>query len=288
MFDWRSLDNETLEREYNARATVPDIDATLRAYRDGSTPMYQRLPHRRGLRYGPGADETLDLFPVPGRPDAPLFVFIHGGYWRALCRDDSVFMAQNLTSLGVAVAALDYSLAPAAHLSLMVDQCRRAVAWLHARGTDLGVDPRRMLVAGSSAGAHLAAMVLASGWQAGFGLPDEAVSGGVLVSGLYDLAPLRHALPHNWLRLRESDVQALSPQQHLPDPARRLQIVVAQQDTGEFKRQSRDYASACEAIGCPMTFYEVEGRNHFDVILDWTRPDSELTRSVLHLLQTDR
>ena len=288
MFDWRSLDNETLEREYNARATVPDIDATLRAYRDGSTPMYQRLPHRRGLRYGPGADETLDLFPVPGRPDAPLFVFIHGGYWRALCRDDSVFMAQNLTSLGVAVAALDYSLAPAAHLSLMVDQCRRAVAWLHARGTDLGVDPRRMLVSGSSAGAHLAAMVLASGWQTGLGVPDDVVPVGVLVSGLYDLAPLRHTLAQSWLRLSEPDVQELSPQQHLPDPERRLHVVAAQRDTGEFKRQSRDYASACEAIGCPMTFYEVEERNHFDVILDWTRPDSQLTRSVLHLLQTDR
>jgi len=284
--DWRKLDTGTLEREYNARATVPDIDAELRAYRDGSTLMYQRLPHRRGLPYGPGADETLDLFPVPGRPDARLFLFIHGGYWRALCKEDSVFMAENFTSLGVAVAALDYSLAPAVPLSLMVDQCRRAVAWLHRQGGDLGVDTRRMVVAGSSAGAHLAAMVLAAGWQAGLGVPDDVVSGGVLVSGLYDLAPLRHALPQSWLHLSEPDVQALSPQQHLPGPARRLHMVVALRDTGEFKRQSRDYARACEAIGCPTTFYEVDGRNHFDVILDWTRPDSALTRSVLALLAT--
>ena len=103
MSDWRKLDHKTLEREYNARATVPDVDAELRAYRAVSDEMYQRLPHRRGLRYGPGTDETLDLFPVPGQPDAPLFLFIHGGYWRALCKDDSVFMAQNFTSLGVAV-----------------------------------------------------------------------------------------------------------------------------------------------------------------------------------------
>ena len=285
MSDWRSLDAATLEREYNARATVPDIDAELRAYRDGSTPMYERLPHRRGLRYGPGADETLDLFPVTGRPDAPLFLFIHGGYWRALCKEDSVFMAQNFTSLGVAVAALDYSLAPAAHLSSMVDQCRRAVAWLHGRGPELGVDTRHIVVAGSSAGAHLAAMVLASGWQAGLGVPDDVVSRGVLVSGLYDLTPLRQALPQSWLRLSESDAQTLSPQQHLPDPARRLHVVVAQYDTSEFKRQSRDYARACEALGCPTTFYEVNGRNHFDVILDWTSAGSALTRSVLGLFQ---
>ena len=207
MSDWRKLDHKTLEREYNARATVPDVDAELRAYRAVSDEMYQRLPHRRGLRYGPGTDETLDLFPVPGQPDAPLFLFIHGGYWRALCKDDSVFMAQNFNNLGVAVAALDYSLA-------------------------LGADTRRMVVAGSSAGAHLAAMVLASGWQARLGVPDDTVRGGVLVSGLYDLAPLCHALPQSWLNLNESDVLALSPQHHLPERKLALHVVAAQRDTG--------------------------------------------------------
>jgi len=282
--DWRQLDQATLEREYNARATVPDIDAELRAYRALSMPMYTQLDCRRGLQYGPSADERLDLFPVPGQPGAPLFLFIHGGYWRALGKEDSVFMAQNFITQGVAVAALDYSLAPDSQLSLMVAQCRRAVAWLHQRGDELGVGSRRMLVAGSSAGAHLAAMVLASGWQAGFGVPDDVVSGGVLVSGLYDLAPLRQTMPQSWLHLSESDVQVLSPQHHLPDPARALHVVVAQHDTAEFKRQSRDYAQACASIGCPMVSYEVEARNHFDVILDWTRPATALTRSVLALL----
>ena len=117
MSDWRALAPEALERAYNARATVADIEAELQAYRACSSPMYQRLPCQVGLRYGESSDETLDFFPLPGRTDAPLFVFIHGGYWRALCKEDSVFMAENFTSLGIAVAALDYSLAPAADLS---------------------------------------------------------------------------------------------------------------------------------------------------------------------------
>jgi arylformamidase len=286
--DWQSLDPATLDREYNARATVPDIEAELRAYRDLSAPMYTHLDCRRGLQYGPSADEQLDLFPVPGQPGAPLFLFIHGGYWRALGKEDSVFMAQNFTAQGIAVAALDYSLAPGAHLSQMVDQCRRAVAWLHGRSADLGVDSRRMVVAGSSAGAHLAAMLLASGWQAGLGVPADVVRAGLLVSGLYDLAPLRRTLPQSWLHLSESDVQRLSPQHHLPDPACPLHVVVAQRDTGEFKRQSRDYARACAGIGCPTMSYEVEGRNHFDVVLDWTLPGSALTRSVVSLLSAYR
>ena len=153
----------------------------------------------------------LDLYIPEGVVNAPVVVFIHGGYWRALCKEDSVFMAQNFTSLGVAVAALDYSLAPAAHLSLMVDQCRRAAAWLHRQGGALGVDTRRMVVAGSSAGAHLAAMVLASGWQATHGVPDDVARGGVLVSGLYDLQPLRYSYLQPMIQLDDGIVKRNSP-----------------------------------------------------------------------------
>lgn len=281
--DWQSLRPDQLERAYNARATVPDIDAELRAYRDASLPMYTALECRRDLPYGPCADERLDLFPVPGRPEAPVLLFIHGGYWRALSKADSVFMARTFVNQGVSVASIDYSLAPTAHLGTMVDQCRRAVAWLHAYLRAQTAADARIVVAGSSAGAHLAAMVLATGWQDALGLPDHVVHGGVLVSGLYDLAPLRHTLPQAWLQLTSHDVLALSPQHHLPAPARPLQVVVAGQDTAEFKRQSRDYAQACERQGNAVEFLELAGRNHFNIILDWMQADSALTRAVLTL-----
>lgn len=283
MSDWQSLSPDQLEREYNARATVPDIDAELRAYRDASLPMYTTLECLRDLPYGPSADERLDLFPVPDRPGAPVLLFIHGGYWRALSRADSVFMARNFVAQGVAVAAIDYSLAPAAHLETMVAQCRRAVAWLHAYLRARNSRNVRIVVAGSSAGAHLAAMVLAAGWQGALGLADDVVHGGVLVSGLYDLAPLRQTLPQAWLQLTAQDVLALSPQLHLPAPHRPVRVVVAGQDTDEFKRQSRDYAQACERQGNAVEYLEVSGRNHFNIILDWMLADSALTRSVLAL-----
>jgi len=283
--DWRSLDPAALEREYNARATVSDIDAELRAYREASTPMYDALECQRNLAYGPSPDETLDLFPVPGHPEAPLLLFIHGGYWRALSKADSVFMARQMVAQGVAVAAIDYSLAPAARLGTMVAQCRRAVAWLHAQRLARHPKPGHIIVAGSSAGAHLAAMVLAPGWQGGLQVPTDVVHAGVLVSGLYDLAPLRQTLPQTWLQLDAQDVQALSPQQHLPDPYRPVHVVVAEHDTAEFKRQSHDYAQACALRGNPVEFVQVAGRNHFDIILDWMRADTVLTRCVLALAQ---
>ncbi len=282
---WRHWSQAERDRAYSARGTVPDAEVEIRKYAELSAPVYATLPCQRALAYGPGEDEHLDLFPVPGQPDAPLFLFIHGGYWRSLGREDSVFMARNFTQHGIAVAALDYSLAPAARLETMVDQCRRAVAWLYTHAERLQVGARkRMVVAGSSAGGHLAAMVLATGWHAAHAVPDDVVQAGVLVSGLFDLEPVRHAAPNAWLQLDDARARALSPQHHLPGPARVLHVVVAEHDTDEFKRQSRQYAAACIAQGNDTTYYEVAERNHFDVILDWMAPQSMLARRSLPLL----
>ena len=281
--DWRSLSPEELSRQYSPRGTVNNLDALLQDYRTQSQPMYD-LPHLRDLRYGTQADELLDLFPVPGRTDAPLFVFIHGGYWRALGKQDSVFMARNFTAHGVAVAAVNYQLAPAARLSEIVAQCRRSLAWLYTHGPAHGIDVRRIVLGGSSAGAHLAAMLLAPGWQAAFGVPKNVVKAGVLVSGLYDLAPVQQTTPNDWLALDSAEAAALSPQSCLPEAGTRLCIATAEKDTDEFKRQSLDYAAACTRQGCAVQYEQIAGRNHFDVIMDWMNPQALLTQSTWDLL----
>lgn len=280
---WRAFSPEELARQYSPRGTVNNLDALLQDYRTQSMPMYD-LPHLRDVRYGPQADELLDLFPVPGRTDAPLFVFIHGGYWRALGKQDSVFMARNFTAHGVAVAAVNYQLAPAARLSEIVAQCRRSLAWLYMHGPAHGIDVRRIVLGGSSAGAHLAAMLLAPGWQAAFGLPPDVVKAGVLVSGLYDLAPVQQTTPNDWLALDSAEAAALSPQSCLPDAGARLCIATAEKDTDEFKRQSLDYAAACTRQGCAVQYEQIAGRNHFDVIMDWMNPQALLTQSTWRLL----
>lgn len=274
---WRALSAADLERQYDARATVADAMACIRAYRDASAPMYQRLPCQRDLAYGQGADERMDLFTVPGQPDAPIFFFIHGGYWRALAKEDSVFMAECFTRRGIAVAVPDYSLAPAATLETIVAQCRRALLWLLHQGH------RRIVVAGSSAGAHLAAMLLAEDWQREANVPAQSVCAGLLVSGLFDLRPVQRVKPNEWLKLDEQRARALSPVEHLPGPGVRLNLAVAEYDTQEFKRQSLDFDSLCRCGGCNSRVVVVKARNHFDIILDWMDPQSELSRATWEL-----
>ncbi|MES2510255.1 MAG: alpha/beta hydrolase [Pseudomonadota bacterium] len=280
---WRQMDAAELARQYNARATVSNIDTLLDDYRTASAPMYE-MPHVRDIAYGPHADERLDLFPVPGQPDAPLFVFIHGGYWRAMSKEDSVFMAKTFVAHGIAVASVNYQLAPAASLEEIVAQCRRALGWLHAHAAAHGAGTRHVVVAGSSAGGHLAAMLAAPGWQSAFGVPADIVKGAVLVSGLFDLAPVQQTTPNDWLKLDVQRAVALSPIHALPPAGTGLCVAAAGLDTDEFKRQSVMYAHACSKHGCRVDYLEVAGRNHFDVIMDWMDPQAQLTRETFALL----
>ena len=282
--DWRTWPQAELERQYDARATVPDIATELKAYRDASTPMYELTPCWRDVSYGTGPDETLDLFPVAGQPEAPLLVFIHGGYWRALHSQDSVFMAQQLTAHGIAVAAINYTLAPQATLAHIVAQCQRAVTWLLNDAASHGIAPQRTVLAGSSAGAHLAALLLSPDWQTAQGLLPQALHGGVLLSGLYDLEPVQRCLPNTWLNLSVQEAKRLSPMQHLPHPTLPLYIAVAEHDTDEFKRQSRDYAAVCSAQSNPITWHEASQRNHFDIVRDWMDAQSHLSQATMALL----
>ena len=281
MSDWRTWPPAELERQYDARATVPDVATELKAYRDASTPMYDLTPCWRDVAYGPGPDETLDLFPVAGRPEAPLLVFIHGGYWRALHSQDSVFMAQHLTAQGIAVAAINYTLAPQATLAHIVAQCHRAVTWLLKEATSHGIAPQRTVLAGSSAGAHLAAMLLAPDWQTERGILPLTLHGGVLLSGLYDLEPVQQCLPNTWLKLSVHEAKQLSPIHYLPDPRLPLYVAIAEHDTDEFKRQSTDYLAACRAQGNPVNWHTALKRNHFNIVLDWIDPQSHLFQATL-------
>jgi len=273
-----------LERQYSARGTVPDVDVFLHAYRDQSAPMYTQLTCVPDVRYGPHADERLDLFTVPGRAAAPLFVFIHGGYWRALTKEDSSFMARSFTERGIAVAVINYALAPGVRLEEIVAQCRRAIVWLHHNATRHGIDVDRITVGGSSAGGHLGAMLLARGWQATAGVPENVVKSGALVSGLFDLEPVQQTVVNSWLRMDAGQARSLSPIHQLPPPGTRLLLATAEADTDEFKRQSLDYAAACKAGACEVRYLEVTARNHFDVIMDWMDADAALTQHTWTLM----
>ncbi len=281
---WRSMTLHERERAYSPSSCVPSIDPFIAAYATRSREALDRIGCRRNLAWGPGPEERLDLFPAP-QSDAPLLVFIHGGYWQLLSKNESLFAAPDCVAHGIAYAAIDYTLAPRATLAEIVDQCRRAIAWLWREAGRLGIDRRRIFIAGSSAGAHLAAMLLVGGWHAAHGVPDDLIAGAVLLSGVFDVEPLIGTYINDAVRLRQDDVAPLSPQRLECGPPLPTIIAWGEAETGEFKRQSRTFAAKLAAAGFPAKTLEAPGRNHFDIVFDLTAGDTPLGGACLAMIE---
>jgi arylformamidase len=197
---------------------------------------------------------------------APVLVFVHGGYWQALSAAESLFLAQPLLALGWSFAAVEYTIAPAGTLPQMAGECRDALRCVAAALPDAGP----VVLAGHSAGAHLAAMVAV---VAESPVPLHRL---VLVSGVFDLRPLCHTSVNDPLGLDEDAAAAVSPQ--LLGVASRRSTVVAwgDHDTDAFAAQSRAYAGRLRDGGVPAVELECAGRHHFDIVDDLAAPGSPL------------
>jgi arylformamidase len=278
---YRHYDRAALDVQYNARATVPDVAPFLAQYAVHSQWARDNLPCHLDVPFGDHPDETIDVFPARGPGPAPVFIFVHGGYWRALSKDDSSGMAPTFTQAGAMVIAVNYSLAPGATLDTIVDQVRRAVAWAYHHAADYGGDPLRLHVAGSSAGGHLVGMLLMDGWQAALGLPAQVVRGAVALSGLFDLRPLVHTHINAWMNLSDADAVRNSPALHLPEQGPPLIVSHGGNETDEFKRQTRDYLHDWQARGFTGHCVDMPDTNHFDIVTTLNDPQAPLTRAVL-------
>jgi arylformamidase len=283
-FVYRYYDQDELERQLNARATIPDIMPILARYASESARMRARLPCRLSVPYGASEPERLDIFPAAKEGPSPIFVFLHGGYWRLLESADSCFMAECLTAAGACVVAVNYALAPQVTLSEIVRQCRAATAWVHKHAREFGGDPTQIHLSGSSAGGHLAAMMLAPGWESDFGVPSNVVAGATLLSGLYDLEPVRLGHPNEWLKLNVTDVAALSPLFHLPERVVPIIVSYAPSETHEFKRQSEAYMAASMARGCRVRFVPMPRTSHYDIVFGLAEPESPLAQMVIETM----
>src|SRR5580704_10892568 len=281
--NWRSWTLAEREREYSPSSCVVAIEPFLEEYVARSRDAERRFRCRKNLPWGERPDEIFDYFPAAAA-DAPLLVYIHGGYWQEHSKDESLFAAPNCIANGIAFAAIDYTLAPQASVGFIVEQCRRAIASLHRQAAALGFDARRIYVSGNSAGAHLAAMLLVAGWQAAYGLADDVVAGAILLSGIYDLEPLLGTYIDAALHLTRADVAGLSPLRlKLGRPVKTI-VAWGDNETGEFKRQSRTFASALVSSGFPVSAFELEGTNHFDIVFGLANRESMLGKATIEMI----
>ena len=280
------LDPIEFDRQYNARAAVPDHPAFIARWRADSERTRKSLAAEIDLAFGQSKSERLDFFHA-GNPGAPLLMFIHGGYWRSLDKGDFSFLAPAFVARNANVAVVNYGLAPGTSMEEMVRQLLRAVSWLYKNASAMSFDAQRIVVAGHSAGAHLAAMMAAADWSKWDpALAPNAVRGIVCISGLYDLEPLAQApFLKDDIQLDSAGARKLSPVSYRPRLDVPLVTAVGADESSEFHRQNtliRSSWPSCFGQNIPMP-----GRNHFSVVDAFADQRHQLFQSAVSLLNDE-
>jgi acetyl esterase/lipase len=214
---YRGMDRAALDAAYNNSAAVglARREEYVAGWAKRSAAFRKARGGRIDLRYGTGARQRLDVFPC-GTPGAPTLVYIHGGYWQTNDKEPYAFVGEGLLPAGFNLALIEYTLAPAARLDAIVSEVRAAVAWVIDHAKEHGGDPARVTVSGHSAGGHLTAVAM----------DDPRVAGGVAISGIYDLEPIRLNYLNEKLGLDPAETARNSPILHLPARAAPLVVTV--------------------------------------------------------------
>ena len=282
---WLDMDQAALDAAYDQSKYAPNQEFLRIRRMAGAGIAKMRLAAPQRFKYGPTAIEELDVY-LTDRPNAPINVFIHGGAWRNGAAADFAAYAEMFLHAGSHFVIVDFTNVDDAGGSLfpMVEQVRRATAWVYQNASRFGGDAGALYVTGHSSGGHLTGNIVVTDWQKDFGLPPTILRGALLCSGMYDLKPVRLSARSRYVNFTDAMENELSSIRHLDRLACPLVVAYGTQETPEFQRQARDFASAVKAAGKPVELIKAEGFNHFEILETLANPYGILGHAILNLM----
>lgn len=279
---YRDYNQEALEYQYGPRLSVPNTDEILVRWAADSETYYAESDCERDISYGPRAEEILDIFKPANVDNAPVLIFIHGGYWRALDKKDHAFLPKPFVDAGVLVVSINYTLCPEVKIDEITRQARAACAWVWRNAASYGGDTDRIHIFGHSAGGHLAAAVATTDWpEYEAGLPKGLLKSATPISGLFDLQPILLISVNNDVHLDPDSAVRCSPANSAPGHDIAMTIAVGGAETKEFRRQSQYLHERWDNKLRSIDYLEADGANHFTVIENMVDPSNILTRKIL-------
>lgn len=265
------------DAQYNPSAALPDQAAPGKHFVATAERARAELPCTLNVAYGPTLEETLDIFPAD-QPNAPVFVFIHGGYWRALSSKEFSGVALGLHAQGITTVVINYALCPRVNIDEIVRQTRAALAWTLRNIQHYGGDPARVAIGGHSAGGHLTAMALQTEWDQDYGLPQDPFVAAMPFSGLFDIEPLRFSYLQPAIQLDDGIIRRNSPAFTVRPCKTPLWITWGGAESTEFARQAATYHAAWTAAGNTAELRAIAGADHFTVIAGFEDANSDVCR----------
>jgi arylformamidase len=283
---WMGLDQVELDAAYDQAFYAPLRLEILKRHASISEAARVRLGQPRRESYGPTEVEKLDIYRT-SRPNAPVFVFIHGGAWLGGEAKDFGYPAELFVNAGAHYVALDFIAIGQAggDLRVMADQVRRAIAWTYKNAASFGGDPSRFYIGGHSSGGHLCGVALVTDWEKEFGLPPDFVKGGLCMSGMYDMKPVRLSKRSSYVKFDDNMEQAMSSQRHLDLLRAPVVVTYGTDETPEFQRQNRDFVAALKSADKKIELVEAPYYNHFEMVESLSNPYGPNGRAALAMMK---
>jgi arylformamidase len=282
---WRDLDQKALDDAYDQDVYAPNRPLIVARRIAASARARAILGTPQRIAYGPSEHERLDIFRAPAT-NAPINVFVHGGAWRRNKGPDYHLQAEALVNAGVHSVILDFINVEQANGDLMpmYEQVRRALAWTWRNAESFGGDRERLYISAHSSGSHLAACVLTDGWRE-VGLPQNFCKGALLLSGMYDLAPVRLSKRSSYVNFTDAMVEKLSSQRHLDGLHTPLVLAYGSCETPEFQRQTKEFYATVQAAGKPAELIVGDAYNHFELLETLPNPYGLTGRAMLRQMK---
>ena len=276
---YKGFRQDELEYQYNPRESVPEYPELAKKRSEASRKARATLKSWLNVPYGNSPREILDIYPAD-RPQGPVLVYIHGGYWRAGSKDENCNFAPTFVQRGVTVVLVEYDLCPSVTVTDIVGQTRAAIAWVHRNIIRYGGNPSKLYVSGHSAGGHLTAMALAHDWEKE-GLPRNLIKGAVATSGVYDLDMVMQISVNEQVRMTPEIARENSPFLHPPVPTCPVVVAVGGAEPKGWQQMSEDYFKLCEERGLVCEYLVVPGANHYTMSEHLADAGSPLAQAML-------
>lgn len=282
---WMNLDQQDLDEAYDQSVYAFNQRFVQERRDERNALMAETLGKPDLVAYGSAEIERVDIYRTK-RPNAPVMIFLHGGAWRGGTSAQGAYHAEPFVKAGAHFINVEFNnvLQTKGDLTPMVDQCRRAVAWIYKNAASFGGDPNALYLSGFSSGGHLGGCVVITEWEKQ-GLPRDVLKGAVLGSGMYDLKPVRMSARSSYVKFTDEMEQAFSAMRHLDQVHTPLVLTIGLLETPEFQRQSRDFAAALTKLGKPVQLIAAKGHNHFEMGESLSNPYGIMGRAAMEMMK---
>jgi arylformamidase len=279
-------DQVELDASYDQIQYEPTIRRVSQRLASSSEAMRAHIGPPQREAYGPSEIEKLDIYRAKAA-NAPVFVFIHSGNWQLGAAKDYGYPAEMFVAAGAHYVALDFNNVneTGGDLGVVAAQVRRGIAWVCKNAASFGGDPERIYIGGHSSGGHLCGVALVTDWQKEFGLPENAIKGGLCMSGMYEMTPVRLSWRRAYVKFTDAMAEAMSAQRHIDKLRAPIVVTYGSFETPDFQRQSRDFAAAVKAAGKPVQLIEAPNYAHLEMCESLGNPYGPNGRAALAMMK---